>query len=153
MKFVTYSLILGAGALLASCAAFRQKATTVPPTGAKSISITEFIVPTSGSQPRGITVGPDENLWFVEQGADKIAKMTTAGSFTEYPVPTAGSKPVGIVAGPNGNLWFTEAKGNKIGKLTTAGKFTEYPIPTPNGEPVGIVAGPDGNLWFTEAKG
>jgi streptogramin lyase len=87
---------------------------------------------------------------------DKVAKVTTLGSFTEYNVPSVGGNAQGIAAGPDGNLWFTELDGNKVAKVTPAGAFTEYPLPPPNPyipSPVGIAAGPDGNLWFTEGNG
>ena len=36
------------------------------------------------SYPADITAGPDGNLWFTEEGAGKIAKITTSGTMTEY---------------------------------------------------------------------
>jgi hypothetical protein len=39
-------------------------------------SITEFPVPTAGSVPRGITAGPDGNLWFIEFVGNKIGRFT-----------------------------------------------------------------------------
>jgi sugar lactone lactonase YvrE len=35
-------------------------------------TITEYAIPTSGSSPNGITVGPDGNLWFTEGSSHKI---------------------------------------------------------------------------------
>ncbi|HEY3130238.1 MAG TPA: CHRD domain-containing protein [Acidobacteriota bacterium] len=112
---------------------------------------TKFPIPTPASGSFNITAGPDGNLWFAEFKANKIAKMTLAGSFTEYPVPTANSSPFAITAGPDGNLWFTEVTGNKIGRITTSGVITEFPLPTAQANLVGIAAGADGNLWFAEA--
>lgn len=34
-------------------------------------ALTEFAIPTSNSGPKGITAGPDGNLWFVESLANK----------------------------------------------------------------------------------
>jgi streptogramin lyase len=45
-------------------------------------------VPTAGSSPTSITVGPDGALWFTEQTGNKIGRITTAGVITEYPIPT-----------------------------------------------------------------
>ena len=80
--------------------------------------VTEFSVPTASGQPRGITAGPDGNVWFTEQNGNKIGRITTAGVITEFSVPTASSQPRGITAGPDGNIWFTESNANKIGELT-----------------------------------
>jgi streptogramin lyase len=113
--------------------------------------ITEYVPITSGSAPAYITLGSDGNLWFTEENANKIGRITTTGVVTEFPVPTASSQPHNIVAGPDGNLWFTEQTGNKVGKITTAGVVTEYSTGiTASGQPYAITAGSDGNLWFTE---
>jgi streptogramin lyase len=92
-----------------------------PLSAVAAVVITEYPVPCSCSSPRGITSGPDGNLWFTEDAGNKIGKVTTSGTFTEYTVPTSGSSPVGITSGPDSNLWFTEINGNNIGKATTAG--------------------------------
>jgi virginiamycin B lyase len=115
-------------------------------------SITEYDIPTLGSQPEGIIAGPDGNLWFTEYGGallGKIGKITPNGDITEYALPTAASGPYGITVGSDNNLWFTESDANKIGKITTTGDITEYDAPA-GSVPHRIVAGPDGNLWFTE---
>jgi streptogramin lyase len=134
------ALIGALGALLAPSAA---------------LAIDEFPVPTQLSQPAGITVGPDGNLWFTEENGQKIARITTAGPITEFPFPTSDARgPSEIVTGPDGALWFTEFAANpyRIGRITTAGSITEFPPSgLPSGSaPDGITVGPDGNLWFTE---
>jgi streptogramin lyase len=109
---------------------------------------TEYKLGTGGQPTRGITVGPDGNLWFTEPMANRIGKITTGGVITEYTVKT-GSEPVGIADGPDGKLWFTDHGSSKIGKITTSGEVTEYKLPS-GSAPEGIAAGPDGNLWFAE---
>ena len=56
--------------------------------------ITEYPVLTSGSNPLGITVGPDGKLWFTENATNKIGNVTTCGAFTEYSIPTKNSHPI-----------------------------------------------------------
>jgi streptogramin lyase len=83
--------------------------------------ITEFPVPTTvTSLPHTPTLGPDGAVWFVEQNANKIGRISTDGVITEYPIPTISSSPCCIVAGPDGALWFAESNGNNIGRITTA---------------------------------
>jgi len=109
----------------------------------------EFPVPTAGSGPFSIALGPDGNVWFTEVNSNKIGRVTPAGVVTEF---TAPGRPGGITAGPDGALWSTEVGGNKIGRMTTDGTVTnEYTIPTPNTVPHRITTGPDGALWFAEA--
>jgi streptogramin lyase len=119
-----------------------------------TVTISEFSIPTSGSNPVDITSGPDGNLWFVEFNGDKIGKITPTGTVTEYAPPTSNTSPESITSGPDGNLWFTEQYGaSQIGKITPGGTATEYATPTNYSAPTGITSGPDGNLWFTEKFG
>ena len=110
---------------------------------------------TPGSHPTAIAAGPDGNLWFTEQTANRIGKISPGGQVTEY---TAGispnSAPSWIAAGPDGNLWFTEFNTGRVAKITPGGLVTEFPASVDAAEPGGawgITAGPDGNLWYTEA--
>jgi len=124
-------------------------------------AITEFRTGISaGGNPRGITVGPDGNLWFTELDGNRIGRITPTGTVTEFRAGISpNSGPAGITAGPDGNLWFTEWNGNRVGRITPSGTVTEFrgaiaphaPRYTPAPVPWrGITAGPDGNLWFTE---
>src|SRR5438128_620340 len=88
--------------------------------GAIAQVVTEFSTGiTAGAQPRGITAGPDGNLWFTERLGNRIGRITPLGVVTEF---SAGITPSanlqGITAGPDGNLWFTEYGGNRIGRIT-----------------------------------
>ncbi len=124
------------------------------PAPAAASTITEFPLP-AGTTPGVITAGPDGALWFTESSppgpaADKIGRITTAGSFSEF-VPPTPSFLGGITTGPDGALWFTEFSFPfNIGRLTTGGSFTEFHTPTAQSVPLAITAGPDGALWFTE---
>ncbi len=121
-----------------------------PPLG----TIKEFAVPTAGSLPYGICVGPDGNLWFTEYEGDQIGRITPEGSITEFFIPRATSGPTGITRGPDGSLWFTEHDdGNRIGRITPSGQITEFFVRTNESGPSDITTGPDGNLWFTEDNG
>src|SRR3989442_498675 len=102
---------------------------------------------------RGITAGPDGNLWFTEFNGNRIGRIPPTGVITEFPLSTVDSRPAGITAGPDGNLWFTEAVGNQIGRITPGGVLTEFPLPAPNSQPDGITARPARHLRITEAVG
>jgi virginiamycin B lyase len=116
-------------------------------------SITEYQIPSAGSEnPSGIA-NSFGALWFTESAANKIGRISTTGSFTEFPIATPGSGPASITLGPDGALWFTEHGANKIGRITTGGSVSEFAVPTASSGPDGIAAGPDGALWFTELFG
>jgi streptogramin lyase len=107
----------------------------------------EFPVPTAGTVPLSITVGPDGNLWFSEFSASNLGRITTAGVVTEFPTSNAT---VGVTAGPDGKIWFTEQSVNKVGRMATDGVLIgEFSFP-PGSLPEAIITGPDGNLWLTE---
>ena len=110
---------------------------------------TEFTIPTTGSDPEGMTLGLDGAIWFTEKGKNQIGRITTSGGFTEYPLPTPVCGPNGIAVGPDGAIWFTEFNGDKIGRFGGAGNIAEHPIPAAS-TALAIASGSDGNLWFTE---
>lgn len=97
----------------------------------------------------GITVGSDNNLWFVEDQYSTVGSITTGGTITEHGV-TSSHNPAffyAITKGPDGNLWFTESDAPGIGTYTTGGTYSEYL--QSGGGVYGITTGPDGNLWYT----
>ncbi|HEX9037878.1 MAG TPA: hypothetical protein VF808_12905 [Ktedonobacterales bacterium] len=121
-------------------------------------------VPPSGTPPAGsgcvclagIASGPDGALWFVENGANKIGRITVDGRITEYAIPTPGSDSKFITAGPDGAMWFTETINGvavrRIGRISLSGHITEFLLPaTESDVPAAIATGPDGALWFTLA--
>jgi virginiamycin B lyase len=114
---------------------------------AQAPAITEYNIPTPGSNPRHIASGPDGALWFTEGDGNKIGRISATGTITEYAVPTSASFPESIASGADGALWFTESNVNKVGRITTSGSISEFPT---SAVPEGITAGPDGALWFTE---
>src|SRR6266508_3388650 len=106
----------------------------------------EFPVPTADSQLRGITAGPDGNIWFSEQLGKKIGRITPSGVITEFPITGSLVSPEEMPAGPDGNVWFSDFI--SVGRVTPSGTITRFPIAS-NSFPGGIVTGPDGNIWFT----
>ena len=116
---------------------------------------------TKGTGPQGITVGPDNNIWFTENGG-AIGKLDKSNPSTVIQPYTQGllahANPVGITAGPQGDIWFTDAYNNAIGMLnpSSPNTITEIPLPAslvgfPSFSSL-ITAGPGGKLYFTEAN-
>jgi hypothetical protein len=109
------------------------------------------LIPTASSGPFGIAAGPDGALWFTEQNADKIGRVTTGVMFNEFALPTVPSQPRGIAAGPDGALWFTELNTNKIGQTFSFGP-SGPPGPTGQSGPGGA-GGPQGTQGPTGPQG
>ncbi len=123
-------------------------------------SITTYPLPPNGGWctcPVIITVGPDGNLWFTENGGASgngaIGAIATNGTLLhEYALSTYNSGPVGIAEGPSADgLWFTEQNTNRIGFITTAGAIREFSLSLSGSQPRGIALGSDGTLWFTQS--
>jgi virginiamycin B lyase len=104
-----------------------------------------------------IIAGPDGNLWFAENHANKIGRLSPDGRhLAEFALPTAHSEVSGMTVGPDGNLWFcvnAATSGNgRIGRISPDGQtIVEYALP-PGGAPTSIALGADGNLWFMNAS-
>jgi streptogramin lyase len=113
---------------------------------------TDFSVPPGRTAyPYAMVVGPDNNIWFVEWGGQKVGRITTAGVITEFPIANAQAL-LGIASGPDGNLWFTDQTAGTVGHISISGtNLVQYSLGAGT-FPEGITAGPDGNLWFVEQK-
>jgi streptogramin lyase len=110
-----------------------------------------FPIPTPDSEPISIILGPDGNLWFTEQNASNVARVTPDGVITEFRTPTF-SFPLDIAAGPDGNVWFSEGAVGQIAFITPSGRIREIFFSS-SGTAGGIVTGSDGNIWFTDLTG
>lgn len=116
----------------------------------ESAKITEAPLPSAGSEPYGITFGPDDFVWFTEYAGNKVGRYDpTTANFAEFPIPTGASHPTAIVTGADGALWFTESASDKIGRLDpNSGVFTEYTVGGSN--PLNAAySSQDGAVWFT----
>jgi streptogramin lyase len=108
--------------------------------------------------PREVAVGPEGDLWVVENGASPRIEW---GNTAQAPYKADGeillpadSDPTGIAAGPDGTIWFTEGHGTgQIVKVDPAtakivGEYSSGLIT--GGEPAQLVEGSDGDMWFAE---
>jgi len=114
------------------------------PATAGAVEIKEFTIP-AGSFPRGITQGPDGNMWVAADGGAILRVNPASGAALAFGV--AGASPTGIAAGSDRNLWFTSVDGG-VWRITPTGEATQFLPPTSGGTD-GITAGPDGALWYT----
>jgi streptogramin lyase len=137
---------------------------------------------TAKQQPFGITLGPDNNVWFTaavpisgsfdfQSSAVGTAGLPGAGGsipITESSLTSPASDntlfPYQIIAGPDGNLWFDwttrdpSGSGGGIGSINPGTKVIAPPLLIPTSvvsipHPAGITAGPDGNVWFVDSSG
>ncbi len=108
----------------------------------------------------GITVGPDNAIWFSFRGCPTstcvsnhqslLGRVTTAGTLSVIPIsPRTDITSEGMVTGPDGNFWLAAGR---ILRVTPQGSATEFARPPGSGG-ARIIVGPDQNLWFPGGRG
>src|SRR5262249_8289936 len=91
-------------------------------------------------------------LWFTENSAGKVGKITTGGTITEYSLP-AGMGATGIVGGATaeGGVWFI-AGSSKIGRIDpSTGAVAQYNMSPDSVASDQMTLGPNGTIWFVES--
>ncbi len=104
---------------------------------------------------RGITAGPDGNLWVTTsgcRGCQTVSKVsTTTGMFVgSVLLPGLFQAPGAIVTGPDNNLWFIEPDRDTVGRVTPSLVLTEFPTGL-SGCRLDDLVSDGGALWFTAA--
>jgi streptogramin lyase len=142
----TAAVVLGRSLTFVLCVAV----SAVAPSAAQAAPIIhEFPVKTASSQPSGVALGADGNMWFSEFSADKVGMITPSGAVTEYGGLTPNAEPAAMTPGPGGKVWFAEQGGSgAIGSVSTTGTVQELPLADGCDSVHGIAEGSDGNLWF-----
>lgn len=107
---------------------------------------------------RGITVDPQDNLWFGDFHGHRFGKMNVKTEVVKfYKPPTPNATVYGITFNPvDGNLWYADMNGNNITRFNPkTEKFTEFRIPSRPDRTYARFIGADakGRVWFTEYFG
>ncbi|HET7815264.1 MAG TPA: hypothetical protein VFL13_12940, partial [Candidatus Baltobacteraceae bacterium] len=127
--------------------------TSTPAPVTVSVSF-EYSIPTANAGPAALVTGTDGYIYFTEQTASKIGRLTTGGSFSELATTTAAAGPASIIVGPDNATWFAESAVGKIGKVTTtftAAAMNEYTVPWAGSTPSFLSRGvPSGSMYFTD---
>ena len=119
---------------------------------------TKSIHPEGAASIRGITVDPNDNLWFGDFLGHRFGKMNVKTmEVTFYKPPTPNATAYGVTYNKaDGSVWYADLNGNNITRFdpkTT--KFTEYRIPMRPDRSYARFIGTDakGRVWFTEFFG
>jgi streptogramin lyase len=93
--------------------------------------VRRFALPSMNAEPFGITIGPDNAVWFTEFYNNSVGRLDpSTGRVVEYPLGPPHRFPTSIVAA-DGALWFLDLSGF-LGRISTSGNVTEMSVPTPS---------------------
>ena len=124
--------------------------------------ITEYVIPISCSQPVGLTVDKDNNIWIAAGWAGYLLVFNPlSNTFVKsIKIPNwnstdlFGSMIWDMKFDRNGNLWFTDERSNSIWKyIPKENQFQRYIVPTKGGYPISLVFDSNDKVWFTEIFG
>lgn len=124
--------------------------------------IREFVIPVPCSQPVGLTIDNENNVWIAAgwPGNLLVFDSETKNFTRSIPLPDRttngifGSMIWDMKFDKNGNLWFTDQQSNSIWKyFLKEDEFEKYIIPTNNSYPISIVFDSKDRVWFTEIFG
>jgi streptogramin lyase len=97
-------------------------------------------------QPGQITVGPDNNIWWVERSSNDVGTLNlTTHTISHYPSALTG--PIGIAAGGDGSIYYSNS-GTTIARMSTSGAALGTISIGPFGQVGRLGADSGGNVWW-----
>src|SRR4051794_11130916 len=101
-----------------------------------------------GETPGPLTVGPDNRLWFADDGTDKVGRYVPGQATATEPVSLAGD-PADIAPGPAGTVWVAEPAAGQVEGVSTV-NLVATPYDSGLAHPSRIALGGDGALWLLD---
>ena len=121
-----------------------------------------YSVPTNDAIIQGLTVAPDDTIWFAEAGSKKIGHLVPESGQPPLefnPPPSINLyAPIQVALDKSGNVWFTDHGSNQFGELDTHNQppiWKVFPIGycldnCLYGLPNSIFADAKNTIWFSE---
>jgi len=106
---------------------------------------------TQGSRPYGIKLAPDDSVWVVLFGTNKLAHIDPETlAFDEIDLPRPEARPRRLEVTADGRVWYVDYAKGKLGVYDPAGDaFEEWQMPQGEGaRPYGMASDSGGNLWM-----
>jgi virginiamycin B lyase len=111
-------------------------------------------VPTSEAGLGRIVTAPDGTMWFTEEDANKVGRITPDGQITEFAFPaefpgTTTLKDLDVA--PDGTIWVVYESGERVRHMNPDGSVIADGQLDSSGYPYGeeVRVGPDGTAWIT----
>lgn len=124
--------------------------------------IREIILPVPCSQPVGLAIDNNNNVWIAAVWAGQLLVFDSQSNtlLKNITLPDWGYHGIfgsiiwDMKFDKNGNLWFTDQQSNSIWKYyPNEDRFEKYKIPTRGSYPVSLVFDSQDRVWFTEIFG
>src|SRR5206468_3118007 len=96
-----------------------------------------YSIPTFGSGPVGIAVGPDQNIWFTEPAVNRIGKLDRSALPVATHLVVRTQPPATIVAGAGFGLTVTAVDATGFIVSDFSGTATVAPASNPGGATLG----------------
>jgi len=108
-------------------------------------------VPTENARPYGIEVAPDDTVWIVLLGTNKLARINQAMELTEIELPRADARPRRIAITDRG-IWYDDYARGYLGVYDPeTGTFEEWSISAPDQSgPYALADDSQGRIWLVE---
>lgn len=128
-----------------------------------NLYVNEFVIPIQCSQPVGLAVDKENNIWIASGKSGNLLVFNTKTlefdkiiKIPDWPEQkrNLGSMIWDMKFDRNGDLWFTDELSNSIWKyFVKEGKVENYRLLAEGGYPLSIVFDSDNNVWFTQVFG
>ncbi len=114
--------------------------------------VTTYDLPTN-SYVNQLTLGPDGDIWFVDNNfsanttTNAIGRITPAGVVTVFPQPNLIND---LASGPDGDVWFTglDSQNSFVGRISPSGQVEESAVGSAQSLSLGNIAADQvGDLW------
>ncbi len=125
--------------------------------------VKEFITPILCSQPVGVAVDKDNNIWIASGKSGTLLVFNPSSEefvkLIKIPNWTAQNRNIGSMIwdmkfDKNGDLWFTDEISNSIWKyFINEGKFENYKLLGEGGYPLSIAFDSENKVWYTQVFG
>ncbi len=98
-----------------------------------------------------MALGPDGNVWFIDENAAGLVRISTSGSIKEFPLSgIITGNAVSMAVGADKKFYLLDESANVV-RVTRSGSAQSFPIPSGDNTAIdGLGLGPDGNVWFAE---
>jgi virginiamycin B lyase len=116
---------------------------------------TRTITLQNGDFPSFLAFGPNNTMWFTENGGNIIVRVDATGEMVDYPIQAGNNNdPQDIITVPGDGIWFTGlAEIGRIAPDDTLKVWYETSVGASAGLPDALAVGPGGEVWYTDDGG